>query len=1664
MRTIANLLWKILKWALIALIFLIVLVFVIAKVPAVQNYILGHGINYFNSKSEGELQVGRLTMNLPFHVGLRDVSLKDPGGVEILSLTSLDVHIGWRYALTKTIRADKISLEGLYGNVHVDEEGTPNYQFVLDAFASSDSTSTPADTSAGSWDVSVGKVELHDIRARYVDSGTRDSIDLELGSLVVRMDEMSLTHQTFLADEIALKNTRGFLRLASSTDADTETAVDTSTAELPLTLGLGRLLLENNRFTYEEEGTANRYFATLGRLELETDEVDLAAMNFDIDRLELADVGIELTMEESPEDTTATETDIFLPMTVGLDALDFSNVSMKMSTPGKEEPEMDLGVAELRIRNLAANPDGYALRIDALRASYGDFDRLRSFEAEMKLDRDDAEIKDLKLRYGEAALDLDAGWAYPEIDAVMSGNLEGEIRIDLKDLTLHPGDVRHLKTVLALPDSILPVPGSPMHLRAELTSTGDLRNLQNLEFELGNTRLRAAGEASGGSAAPENYRLDRFHAEIERGDLLPFLALAGVDTAMVPPRASIKLSGYAGLAGTDLDGDIRTTYGDITLTAKGTPTKTQTLPLSVEIASPIFAFHRLSGGTDSLAADFLIAVEVEDLRDTIHLGADFDLRTEKLVMGSDELSGIHLKGRYKSDSLNAVLSVQDTFMVADINVSALLADTLIAQVDGRVEGMDFEGLGLAGNDLRGRFGISVDYRQSDRAQSVRLLVDDILFVRGEDRFDLTPLSGYVVLDDDSTYISITSPFADFSSTSNRSVEDLTLAIGNVLGSEKSFAGDTAVWWRADFISKDAETLRDLFLPELETFEPTTAKVRFHSGKERLDARLNFPRVKYSAFEIDSLVLETQVRDGGVESELRLKRAAMDSLSLENLTFKTFNVADSTRMLFEVGEEESARHYHVQASMKSQRGLERGFDIVMADTIVLNGKKWDVDPENAFRMDENGIELKHFAIHRNNRSMQFDKVREETSLRVIAERFPLKAISGLIGTEEELLTGELFGEFVVNRNGTFNGSGRIEDLGLSRADFGELSWKAEKLESLYRVDVQTSGKDLEFGLSGDVIPLSDEASELRLNFSLDKLELGALPGLLPSLVETGKGRMVGAFDIGGTTKAPALQGHIRLEDSELTLRGNGSTYRIGDERITIDPNEINLNGFTLRDSAGQSLVLSGGITHENFDDMRADLRISGKDFELIDLEKGVNDLIYGSLLTDLDIRVTGSVSGPDVDAGIRISPGTNLTFIVPESDYDQSFDESLVQWTDFRQPDSAATILTRDKSETTETVDFFANTVRVNGNLKLDPAAEFKVVIDTLAGDYLMIRGSGDLAMSYDRRGYIRMNGTYEVSEGFYQMTFYNLVKRKFSFMEGSRLTWNGLPTDADIDITAIYETRATVSNLLAAGGGMQESSAINAKLPFEVHMNIAGQLMDPELTFDIQLADEAKGALGGAVEGQLARLRRNESDMNKQVFALLVLNSFLGDAGSNDNFIAGQARNSASQILSQQLNRLSDQWITGVDLNFDLQSYGGAAGEGNTDLSVELAKTFADDRVIVRVGSTIALEDNTQGAQQSQEVMTNLVVEYKITPDGRYRFKVFRENNLEDIVVGRVTRTGAGVLFQRDFDRLDRMFRKDPEVDVPEEEEGDSPPDEGDESSEGEDQNENPEGETTTEE
>jgi hypothetical protein len=81
------------------------------------------------------------------------------------------------------------------------------------------------------------------------------------------------------------------------------------------------------------------------------------------------------------------------------------------------------------------------------------------------------------------------------------------------------------------------------------------------------------------------------------------------------------------------------------------------------------------------------------------------------------------------------------------------------------------------------------------------------------------------------------------------------------------------------------------------------------------------------------------------------------------------------------------------------------------------------------------------------------------------------------------------------------------------------------------------------------------------------------------------------------------------------------------------------------------------------------------------------------------------------------------------------------------------------------------------------------------------------------------------------------------------------------------------------------------------------------------------------------------------VFALLLLNRFIGEnpfaSESGGTTVSSLARESASKILSQQLNNLAGDLISGVELNFDLvssQDYTTGQLENKTDLNVGISK------------------------------------------------------------------------------------------------------------------------------
>jgi hypothetical protein len=142
------------------------------------------------------------------------------------------------------------------------------------------------------------------------------------------------------------------------------------------------------------------------------------------------------------------------------------------------------------------------------------------------------------------------------------------------------------------------------------------------------------------------------------------------------------------------------------------------------------------------------------------------------------------------------------------------------------------------------------------------------------------------------------------------------------------------------------------------------------------------------------------------------------------------------------------------------------------------------------------------------------------------------------------------------------------------------------------------------------------------------------------------------------------------------------------------------------------------------------------------------------------------------------------------------------------------------------------------------------------------------------------------------------------------------------------------------------------KNSFETELKMKGELMKPSISFNIVLPEgnNSVSEIINTTQAKLTQLRQQPDELNKQVFALLLLNRFIGEnpfaSESGGTTVSSLARESASKILSQQLNNLAGDLISGVELNFDLvssQDYTTGQLENKTDLNVGISKKLLND-------------------------------------------------------------------------------------------------------------------------
>ncbi|WP_315815158.1 translocation/assembly module TamB domain-containing protein [Paraflavitalea speifideaquila] len=342
---------------------------------------------------------------------------------------------------------------------------------------------------------------------------------------------------------------------------------------------------------------------------------------------------------------------------------------------------------------------------------------------------------------------------------------------------------------------------------------------------------------------------------------------------------------------------------------------------------------------------------------------------------------------------------------------------------------------------------------------------------------------------------------------------------------------------------------------------------------------------------------------------------------------------------------------------------------------------------------------------------------------------------------------------------------------------------------------------------------------------------------------------------------------------------------------------------------------------------------------------------------------------------------------------------------------------------------------ISVNITIDKEAELSLVIDEGNGDLLRVKGEANLNGGIDPSGKVTLTGAYELQQGSYDLSF-NFLHRKFDIVKGSRITWVGEPTRADVDITAKYVANTAPIDLVESQLETMSATTRNTyrqKLPFEVYLVMTGELMKPNIKFDIKLPEDKNynvdKSIVEASNTKLEQIRQQPAELNKQVFALLLLNRFIREdpfiTGNSSPGAEGFIRQSVSKLLTEQLNQLASGLIAGVDINFDVQSqedYSTGQFKNRTDLNVEVSKRLLNDRLTVTVGSNFELEGAQNTNRQSNNIAGNVSLDYQLSQDGRYKVRAYRKNEYEGILEGYIVETGVGFVITIDYNKFREIF------------------------------------------
>lgn len=1652
-KSLLSRLLRIFGWMVLSVVGLVILVLILIQLPFVQNFARKKVVSYLENKLHTQVAIGKLDIDFPTALSLKQVYFEDQSKDTLLYGDEIKVDISMLRLLRNEINIQGIYLDGIVANLHRQPpDSIFNFQFIIDAFAG-EQKKQPEKEDTSTMKMSVDEIVIDNSHFIYKDLYTGNDLNIKLHHFKTEIKTFDPAHMLFNIDLIDVKGLTGHFYQLEPMHKPIEDVVKETAAQPENVMQLisNTIRLSDINFQFNSDASHLKSAYIIGRAELHPGKIDLKNMVIALKdaSLENADIAIATNpalANEPPIDTITIATAPSLKIIA--DELVLKNSSFKMDDLSKPPAPSGIDFSHLFLteiniesKNLLYSSD--TMRAQLLHAHLKDHSgfALNEMQVDFEMNPTGVSLNDLYIRTPQSEIRRFATISYPSLEALSKDPGVLGLNIDLDESTIALKDV--LFFVPQLEAQLTSLKNESLFADARITGTVSNVQFQKLLLKgLSGTNINLHGTIAG-LPDPNNIyaNLNIETLATNKKDVTALLPQGTLPSNIQLP-SGINASGIVrgGMDNLFTSLGIRTDMGNVhangtlanitdqqharynmSIAAKG-------LQLGKILANPelgIFTGNaKFTGkGLDPKTAD-----------------ATFEINIPKAGYHQYTYNNIAASGSIKNGKLNTDLQIKDPNVATTLSLQGSFSGKYPAvALQGVIDSINVMALNYSASPLKYHGRIYADFQNTDPdALNGKLAITHSIVATDKQSFKIDSMTVVARANGDTNSIVVHTGFASLNLAGNYKLTQLGNIFVNAINpyfkiSEGAIAQKTDPYhFTLTGTVYDNPALRAV-LPDLESLKTIQLHSTFDSDSG-WNLSLKSPHINYKSMVIDSVNLIAGTRDSVLALHLGMDRF-INGTSISIYKTSVDGTLSNNKLSMGIGieDKEGKQKYFLRGNVFEDPAGAYVFSL-RPDSLRLNYDQWHINPQNQIIFGENGIVAQNFVLNQGSQMLSINSQSPAPSapLQLEFSNFQISTLTGFVQTDSLLVNGLLNGNATIKNlqtQPTFIANISINDLSIYKDTLGVLTARVNnEIANRYNAAITLQGYGNDIAINGDYF-VKPKNSSFDFTIAINKFAMQSLEGLSNGAIRNGQGFVYGNIRVDGNLENRNIDGHLQFDHTSFVPAKLNNVFKIDKEAIAIINNEgVRFNSFTIRDTANNTLTLGGMVHTKDWANFRFDMTVRADNFQAINSTKKDNDLFYGKLIFSTRLTIEGTPEKPIIDGKLTINENTVFTVVLPQEDPGIAKREGIVRFVDYSA--TAEDSLFMAPYDSLKEAPLKGYDVAVN--ISIDKKAEFNLIVDAANGDFLHMRGTGELSGGIDPSGKINLTGSYEIEEGSYSLSF-NFLKRKFLIQKGSRIVWTGDPTSAQVDVTAIYVANTAPYELVQ---GMLSGDLVyyKQKLPFEVHLNMDGELLKPVITFDIVLPEKnytVSNAVINTVDQRLIQLRQEPSELNKQVFALLLLNRFIGENPFNNSSGGGMdvstfAMQSASRLLTEQLNSLTEGLIQGVDLNFDLattEDYTTGEKRDRTNFKVGITKRLLNDRLTVTVGNNFELEGPRQTNERHSGIADNISINYALSKDGRYMLRAYRTNDYTGAIEGYVIETGLSFIITLDYNKLSEIFR-----------------------------------------